>query len=256
MSTAAPDRAARRREATYAAIVSAAIELLDEGAELSLRAVAARVGLTGPALYRYVDHSQQLVDLVAYKVDRTAAARIAATVAEVEETDPAARLVVAATELRTWALAQPRAFGLVFANPVATPRAGPANPLTHRELVTVTSTGLLFSDLLHRLWEGTRFPLPALGDLPAAVCEAVLDPVVPGTADDLPAEHRGLIWVSLQAWTRLYGVVSLEVFGHVDPRLVASGEMFVDVLRDMAAPLGLLDDVPRLESLVRSRLSL
>ena len=47
-------RRERQREATYDEIVSVAAELLDEGADLSLRAVASRMGMTPPALYRYV----------------------------------------------------------------------------------------------------------------------------------------------------------------------------------------------------------
>ena len=49
-----PTRRERQREATYDEIVGASRELLAEGAELSLRAVAGRMGMTAPALYRYV----------------------------------------------------------------------------------------------------------------------------------------------------------------------------------------------------------
>jgi AcrR family transcriptional regulator len=47
-----PTRRERQREATYAEIVSVSRALLADGAELSLRAVAARMGMTAPALYR------------------------------------------------------------------------------------------------------------------------------------------------------------------------------------------------------------
>ena len=47
-----PTRRERQREATYDEIVSASRDLLADGAELSLRAVAGRMGLTAPALYR------------------------------------------------------------------------------------------------------------------------------------------------------------------------------------------------------------
>jgi len=33
-------------------------------------------------------------------------------------------------------------------------------------------------------------------------------------------------------------VVALEVFGHMDPRIIESGEMFVHVVREFAPKLG------------------
>ncbi|MGH3362154.1 MAG: TetR/AcrR family transcriptional regulator, partial [Nocardioides sp.] len=51
-------RRERQREATYDEIVRTARALLAEGEELSLRAVAGRMGMTAPALYRYVGSYQ------------------------------------------------------------------------------------------------------------------------------------------------------------------------------------------------------
>ena len=43
----------------------------------------------------------------------------------------------------------------------------------------------------------------------------------------------------MQGWTVLYGVVALEVMGHMDPRVIESGEMFVDVILRFAPRMGL-----------------
>jgi hypothetical protein len=59
----------------------------------------------------------------------------------------------------------------------------------------------------------------------------------------------------MQGWTQLYGVVTLEVFGHMDPRLVESGDLFVDTMLRFAPRMGLEDDLPRLEALIRAHLS-
>ena len=75
VQTPAQSRRERQREATYDEIVKASRELLAEGAELSLRAVATKMGLTAPALYRYVASYQELVDLVAYEIDKAATER-------------------------------------------------------------------------------------------------------------------------------------------------------------------------------------
>jgi hypothetical protein len=50
-------------------------------------------------------------------------------------------------------------------------------------------------------------------------------------------------------------MVALEVFGHMDPRIIGSGEMFVHVVREFAPKLGLADDVGRLVELIRERIA-
>ena len=244
-----PTRRERQREATYDEIVKASRALLAEGAELSLRAVAARMGVTAPALYRYVANYQELVDLVAFEIDKAATERFRAAADTLPEDDAAGRLVLAVTEFRTWALENPREFGLVFANPVAD-----ANCL-RRELLTLSSSGHLFTDQMRALWNSNHYPIEALDDLPPAVREAVTDPLIPAKVDGIAPEDRGLVWSYMQGWTQLYGVVALEVFGHMDPRIIESGDMFVDTIRTYAPRLGLADDLPRLEKLVRERLA-
>ncbi len=244
-----PTRRERQRESTYLEIVRASRALLAEGAELSLRAVAARMGVTAPALYRYVASYQELVDLVAFEIDKAATDRFRAAAETLPEDDYAGRLVLAVTEFRIWALENPREFGLVFANPIAE-----ANCI-RREMITLSSSGHLFTDQMRELWKHNHYPIAPLDDLPPAVRESVSDPLIPAKVDGIALEDRGLVWSYMQGWTQLYGVVALEVFGHMDPRIIASGEMFIDTIKNYAPRLGLADDVPRLEKLVRARLA-
>ncbi len=242
-------RRERQREATFAEITRASRALLAEGAELSLRAVAAKMGMTAPALYRYVASYQELVDLVAYEIDKAATATFAAAAQALPADDPAGRLVVSVTEFRMWALANPREFALVFANPVAD--AG----CVRREMLTQASSGHLFTDQMFAVWQHNHFPVPALDDLAPAVRESVLDPLIPAKVDQVPMEHRGLVWTYMQGWTQLYGVVALEIMGHMDPRVIESGEMFIDVVRGFAPRMDLADEFPRLERLIRERIA-
>ena len=242
-------RRERQREATYDEITRTSRELLAEGAELSLRAVAGRMGMTAPALYRYVSSYQELVDLVAFEIDKAATERFAAAADALPEDDYAGRLVASVTEFRMWALSNPREFSLAFANPIADAQC------VRRELLTASNSGHLMTGQMRALWEHNHHPIPALDELPPAVRESVLDPLIPAKVDDLRIEDRGLVWLYQQGWTTLYGVVALEVFGHMDPRIIESGDMFVDTIRTYAPRLGLADDLPRLEKLVRERLA-
>lgn len=82
------------------------------------------------------------------------------------------------------------------------------------------------------------------------------EPLIPADIGQVALKDRGLIWVYMQGWTQLYGVVALEVFGHMDPRVIESGEMFIDTIRNFAPRLGLTDEWKRLEKLLRVRLAL
>jgi len=245
---APPTRRERQREATYDEIVRVAADLLAEDAELSLRAVASRMGMTAPALYRYVASYQELVDLVAFELDKAATATFRAAADRYPEDDPAARITAGAVAFRTWALTHPREFQLVFSNPIA------EGDMARRELLTVSTSGHFFTDLLYQLWERYHYPFPSLDELDPAVREAVLDPLIPAKAEHIPPEDRGLLWLYMRSWSALYGVVTLESTGHCDPRVIASGALFRATLLDWLEPLGMGPDRERLVAILDEEL--
>ena len=244
-----PTRRERQREATYAEIVQVSRDLLAEGAELSLRAVAGRMGVTAPALYRYVANYQELVDLVAFEIDKAATEGFRAATETQPENDPAARLLCASVAFRRWALGSPREFSLVFANPVAD------GACVRRDLLTSATSGHFFNALLIQVWEHQRFPHPELSELDPAVAQALEDPLYPIDLSLVPEGHRGLLWVFMNAWAALYGVVTLEVFGHLDPRIIESGAIFAAMVHEWMPRLGMDAEQERLRALLASELA-
>ena len=239
-------RRERQREATFAEIVEVSRALLAEAdTDLSLRAVATRMGMTAPALYRYVSSYQDLVDLVAFEIDKAATLDFRAAVDELPPDDLAGRLAIAAAAFRQWAVQNPREFTLAFLNPIA------SVDCVRREMITTSTSGHFFTDLMYAVWERDRFPVPALDELTPTVRESVLDPLMPAKVEHIPHEHRGLIWVYLQGWSVLHGVVALEVSGNMDPRLIESGDMFVHAVSTFLPVMGLEHDRPRLEAMLR-----
>ncbi len=245
----APTRRERQREATFVEIVRASRELLTEGSELSLRAVAAKMGMTAPALYRYVASYQDLVDLVAFEIDRFATETFAVAADRQPDDDPGARLVAATVAFRRWAMSNPREFAIVFANPVADAAC------IRREMLTSATSGHYLHGLLIDLWEERRFDHPDLDDLDPAVAESLRDPLIPIDISRVPDDHRGLVWVFITAWASLYGVVTLEVFGHMDPRVIESAAMFTSMLHEWLPRLGLGDDLVRYQALIAAELA-
>lgn len=232
---------AQARAATQDRIVAAARSLVTGGNELTLRAVARELDMTAPALYRYAASHQDLVRMIALAIDADVADRVARAAAAYDLDDPAARLIAAAVEFRQWALGNRAEFALVFTN---------VDVDCLSDLTSSASTGMRFSELLFALWEKNHFPTPALGDLDPELAEILRDPQVPADLTNVPEELRGLVWVLQRAWSRLYGTVTLEVFGHIDPRMVEQGHLFRAMVTDQAGPLGLEPELPRLTTLL------
>ena len=111
------------------AIVNAATEVLEaEGVEgLTMQAVAARVGVRAPSLYKHVAGRDALVRLVAQAVVADLA-DLQATAAPVG-TDPRTGLRAAAAALRTFGHARPAAFRLVFSPGAPATRPAPDDAL-------------------------------------------------------------------------------------------------------------------------------
>lgn len=231
----------QNRVKTMRRIVEASRRLVTGTGEMTLRAVANEVGMTPPAIYRYVDSHEGLVRIVAMDIDASAAAQIAAVRDAQPADDPAARLVASAVAFRQWALNNREEFALVFTN---------LDVSCIEELQAESKTGLLFSELLFSVWARYQFPVPRMDELEPALVEILRDPQVPADLTGVPDEMRPLIWLLQRAWARLYGTVTLEVFGHIDPRIVEHALLFRAMLEDQAGALGLTDEFPRLRELI------
>ncbi|MDQ4097794.1 MAG: WHG domain-containing protein [Actinomycetota bacterium] len=247
MSDTALTRRERQRQATLDEIVGVARELLREPSGLSLRAVAQKMGITAPALYRYVDNVQDLQQLVADDIDEETGALLEQARDSQPDDDPAAQIIVAAIVFRRWALAHREEFGLVFANPLV----AHADPEDLKE----QKVGLVFTDLLIKLWRKYDFPVPALDQIDPAVVATFEDPHIPAKLENIPEHAKGLLWVFMQSWVALYGTVTLEVFGHCDPRVIESGALFRAMLAQQSEQLGISHELPRLLPLIEEQLS-
>ncbi|MFF1571637.1 TetR/AcrR family transcriptional regulator [Leifsonia sp. NPDC058292] len=106
------------------AIVAAARGLLESGglAGLTMQAVAERVGVRAPSLYKRVRDRDELLALVVADTLEDLTVRLQAPGVE---TDPARRVAAQADALRAFAHAHPVGFGLIFASH-GTPRPQPA----------------------------------------------------------------------------------------------------------------------------------
>jgi AcrR family transcriptional regulator len=249
----APTRRERQRAATYDEIVTVARRLLGEPEALSLRAIAAEMGLTAPALYRYVDSYHELLMLVARGIFEDVISAMASARDRYDEEDPAAQILASSVAFRRWALWNPEEFGLIFANAAtAKPpeKAEATEPIDLSDQGGGAQFGEFFTDIFLRLWDRYRFPVPADSDLDPDLLHLLSEQRSGGTLPcDLPGHPVGLSWIFIRCWARLYGTVTLEVFKHMDHGMIQSGALFRAMLEDNGRDLGFGDDQPRLIAL-------
>jgi AcrR family transcriptional regulator len=200
------DRRQRQREATMAEIRDVARRQLavTGAAALSLRAVAREMGLTAPALYRYYDDRDAL--LTALIVDGYTSLCEELEAARDAGSDPGAQIAGMSLAYRRWAVEHPHEYALVFGAPVpgyAAPDDGPTHEAGMR-------FGAVFLEVFSAVHATTRFAVP-----PAEHRTRGLETALSAWKDGPAPLPAGAMQVFLACWSRLHGMISLEVFGHL-----------------------------------------
>jgi AcrR family transcriptional regulator len=234
-----PSRRDRVRAATTAEIKQTARRILvSEGPDaVSLRAIAREMGMTAPALYRYFSSHEELVKHVIADIFTELAGdiRSAITAADAESGGSmVAKVYAACWEFRRWSLSHTREFGLIFATPL---------PGLHVQQDEITSEGggqfgNTFFLLMLELWRKQPFDVPGDDQIDPGLLEQ-LKRYREGLGELAAGLPFGLLLVFLRCWVRLYGIVSLEVFGHLSFALDDGRPMFELMLSEMAPMVGL-----------------
>jgi AcrR family transcriptional regulator len=202
--------------------------------EVTLRAIAREMGMTAPALYRYFSSREDLIRNVVGDIFSEIADDIrAAAVRAGEESggDVTAKLIAACREFRRWALTNREEFGLLFGTPL------PGLETLHNDKIDdcALDFGGSWMTLYLELWQRHQFPVPADGQIEPGL-RAQLARFTAGLGVELPA---GAALIFLRCWVRLYGMVSLEVFEHLNFALDDAAPLFEYTLAELAGLVGL-----------------
>ena len=178
----------------------------DGAAALSLRAIARDLGMASSAVYRYVASRDELLTrLIIDAYDALGAAAEAAEGAAARD-DLAGRWTAVGTSVRTWALANPNEYALIYGSPVP---GYVAPPDTIAPATRVSS--LLVRILVDAAAAGRVVPA-VVEDTVGAADRSALSPIREFIGVALP---DALIQRGLMAWAALYGTVSFELFGQL-----------------------------------------
>lgn len=239
-------RPRRERAATDRDIRQTARALLvGDGPEaVTLRAIARELGITAPALYRYYGSRDDLLEHLRADVVRDlgeALERDVAGSADNEGGGPA-RLFAICRGFRRWALTHTNEFTLVFASGAAGAASSTAKLQQLSEpfgrLFLLAAGDVLLSDDV-ALPSDDGMPTELRNDL--AGYRDVLLAVLAEAGTEVPADRLtvGTTYLMMQFWARLYGHVTLEVFGNYPIPIAHPDTLFEALLSDLAREIGL-----------------
>ncbi len=175
-------------------------QLADGGVEaLSLNQIAAELGLTGPAIYRYFVTRNELLTELIVDAYRDLAAAMEETLRKAGTPAGAAQLRALAEAYRAWALGQPHRYRLLFSAPV------PGYAANAARLVEAADRAMaIYLEAVARA--GISSPERPVGKSLASQLR------------DWSRRHQrelapDILYLGLITWTRLHGFISLEIEG-------------------------------------------
>ncbi|QKV95371.1 TetR/AcrR family transcriptional regulator [Streptomyces sp. NA02950] len=215
MATARRER--YRKQTREEAKAVALAQLAEAGTSgISLNAIAKSMGMTGPALYRYFAGRDELLTELITDAYRDLAEAAAAAVADAAPDD---RFRALAHAIRDWAKAQPDRYLLIYGTPVPGYQAPP-------------ETTEIARALMRTIFDACAGLGGTAADEPASPLEAELARRLEavGPWADGADPDGGLKGRALRTWTRLHGVISLDVQGQFsgmgfDPGMLFEAEV-------------------------------
>lgn len=181
---------------------------------LSLTAIAKQMGMTVPALYRYYRGRDELITALIRDAFRSLADTVRAAA------DSGADLLALAHVIRDWAKADPQRYFLIYGTPVPGYHAPP-------------DTTAISNEVMEVLVEANA----ALGEPESATTFHVHLETHREWVDSDTA-GTGAVRRALSFWTRLHGVLSLELAGHFTGMKFDPGLLIDDELAELKGGLG------------------
>jgi len=199
----APSRRERLRAQTLAEIREHTYAQIAQGgpAALSLNGIAKAMGMSGPALYRYFSSRDELMATLVTESYEDLADTVDAAAEHARARRPEQRLGTVLDAVRKWALKAPHRYRLVFGSTYGSGELDPARivPAAHQPMSVI---------------------LAALSDIDAGsghttVTDTTLRRQLARWAENTnePQDDPAVLLLGLTAWTRINGILSLEIEG-------------------------------------------
>lgn len=222
-------RREERRDETLSEIKTLAWrQIAAEGAaNLSLRAISREMRMSSAALFRYFDSREALLTALSEDAFRSINTAMASAGEALPEDQPALRIINASLAYRRWAIENPEKYALIYGSPIA----GYNHDWT--ALLDEARQGLEI--IIHLIQQARQTGALQLPQAPPALREP-LSAVIAARHYPIAAE---VLYAAITGWTRLHGLVSLEVFGHLSPLLPDAGMLYRQEIINLLGLVGL-----------------
>jgi AcrR family transcriptional regulator len=203
-------RREERRDATVNEIKEWAWKLMTEKgpANLSLREISRRMRMSSAALYCYFPNRNALLESLGMDAFASQVMALKNMCAMHPENDPLSRLRILGEGYRQWALEHPVQYALIFGAPIPgyQPKWENLIPYAQRSL-------LILLELISEAFEaGALVIRPDLFRLPDGLKSYLENLIV---SRDYKITPQAL-YIGIMVWTRLHGLVSLELNGQLE----------------------------------------
>jgi AcrR family transcriptional regulator len=213
-------RREKQREATHDEIKAIAKRQIYEvgSSNLSLRGIAAEMGITAPAIYRYFDSRDALVTALIVDAYNSLADALTEASNRPDPQDYATRFLAVCLEFREWALSHRAEFILIYGTPIPGYHAP-------EEITTPAAirSNVEFMQLLEFAWVSGQIIIPAEYSGIASPFHNNLVEIFKRYGLTMPPP---LLHVTLTGWALIMGLVSLELYGQFDYLGENVGEMY------------------------------
>ncbi|WFE38444.1 TetR/AcrR family transcriptional regulator [Micromonospora sp. WMMD998] len=202
--------------------------LATDGADLSLRAVARDLGMVSSAIYRYFPSRDDLLTTLILEAYDALGDAVEAADAAADPDDPRGRWFATCRAARTWALAHPAEYALLYGSPI------PGYAAPDDTIAPALRPPLALIGILRDGVSSGRIAPPD-EDLPEPLRDDVAE-LVDQTGVALPP---ALMARGMAGWTQLFGLISFELFGRINRALPHRDEYFDHQIGLMADLIGL-----------------
>ena len=205
-----PHRSAAIKQAAWQQIAKTG------AAALSLRAIARDLNITAPAIYNYFSRRDDLVTALIVDAFTSLGESQKEAIDEVPDHNPGMRLSILGFAYRDWALASPQRYQLIFGTPIPN-YAAPVEITTQAAAKSIVP----LAQTLQACWQtnvrGAQQNAPMSSELRTMLQE---------WSQFTGGVDIEVLYAALVIWSRVHGLVSLEL-GHQFPAFITNpGEVF------------------------------
>lgn len=183
---------------------------------LSLRAIARSLGITAPAIYNYYPDRDALVTALIVDAFTSLGQSQQMAIAHLPADDHSARLSSLGLAYRAWAIAYPQRYQLIFGTPIPDYHA-PGD-------ITVPAAAWALSSLIAALQ--AIFLAGKLRVDDTAPCKPELAAMLGAWSQFAEGAAIEVLYTALVIWSRVHGLVSMEIGGQMPSFITQPGEVF------------------------------